>query len=119
MQPSLNLSPYTYDYFYLSLPAKSTKWNLENLWFITDVYDDYLLDSNYIVNTLCDLDDSIFIYVDDICLFKLPFYNISKDSATFVHTSSLNYSTYTPRFKSSLNCKFPNCGLSKSIICSL
>ena len=61
LHPSFNLSPIDLVDFYLSDPAKSTKWNLEDLiWVIPSL--SYLL-SIWSVKTEWDLELSLFIDV--------------------------------------------------------
>lgn len=85
---SFNLSPVAAVNFYLSLPAKSTKFNLLFL-----VYIPVHLYSNYTVNIEWLLELSKFIYVADTCLFAKPLYINDKTSEYEWAVDSVKFST--------------------------
>ena len=96
LEASFNLSPVAAVNFYLSLPAKSTKFNLLFL-----VYIPFVLYSNYNVNIEWLRELSKFIYVADTCLLANPLYIKDKTSLKDPAAISVKFSTYT-LFESSL-----------------
>lgn len=104
-QASLKVLPTTWVYFYLSLPAKSTKFSLLTLIVLTPFLI-YLL-SKIRVKTAWDLLDSLFIYVNDTCLFLLPILSKCIPCSASSIISSVIPSTYIPRWSDSLICSPP------------
>jgi len=67
----LSLSPAAPVLLNLSLPAKSTKFNLLATYFLSSLYE-ISADSKNNINIKCDLEESLFIAVYPTVLFLLP-----------------------------------------------
>lgn len=95
----LSLSPSAPVLLNLSLPAKSTKFNLLatyrfSYWFVKDTY----ADSKYNINNKCDLEESLFMAVYPTDLFLLPMFIYSINSecvfAVFIDKSFIKTPFY-------------------------
>ena len=98
---SLILWPWAFVYFCLSLPAKSTRCNLEVLVIINppSISNEDIKNSVYIK---WDLEDSLFILVEATCLFLNPDIKASFAFLAELISNSVKFSIYIPFFGSSL-----------------
>ena len=86
LEPSLNLIPFAFVLLTASLPARSTKFNIEFLDFSTP--PSFVLISILIQNTVWDLLDYSFWFVSAITLFSSPLSRYSRaSSADLAYTS--------------------------------
>lgn len=67
-----SLSPWAPVLFILSLPAKSTKFNLEAIYFLVYYGTDKSALSRYNIKSKCDLDESLFMAVSPTDRFLFP-----------------------------------------------
>jgi hypothetical protein len=77
-----DLTPVVYVFFCRYEPAKSTRFNFPTLTFDYPLIS--CICSTFIINMECDLDETLFIYVEPTCLLLLPYLNFLFMSYTVV-----------------------------------
>lgn len=113
----LIISPWDFDYFSLSLPAKSTKLIFPYLLIFWDPCFISLIIYMVIIEWLRL--ESLFISCDALFLFFMPSSNTDIISSTLLQSTTIRSSTKKPLEGFQRQCKTPDWGFSKSLICSL